>query len=416
MELQDRRLGALLKYAYDNVPYYHEIFEKRGLKPDDIKGSRDLTKLPVLTKQIIRDNFGSLTACGLPKGSMNIYYTGGSTGEPLKFYRGKDDISGWDCAAGLRAFQWTGYELGRRCVILGEHALYETTAERFVRRTKRFLERVNLLEAKYMSEQTMPFFIKQLEHIHDGVIRGYPSSMYLIARFIEREGGPRIRPRAIIPSGEKLYDFQKELIKRVFDCDTYSYYRSTEINAIACECSSHSGHHISAENIIVEIVDEEYRPVPAGQEGAILVTNLHSGVMPFIRYDIGDVGAIYNGVCSCGRGLPVLAALNGRITDILYTRSGKSIPGVALPMGFLATWDVYQFQVVQNTYDDVTVKMVLDGGYSQEYRDRLCNEVESQYRAILRDEINIKAMLVDKIDTTTIGKRRIVISNVAQES
>jgi phenylacetate-CoA ligase len=138
--------------------------------------------------------------------------------------------------------------------------------------------------------------------------------------------------------------------------------------------------------------------------------------MPFIRYDIGDVGATYDGVCSCGRGLPLLAVLIGRITDILYTRSGKSIPGVALPMGFLAAWDVNQFQVVQDTYDDVTIKMVLGDVYSQDYIGRLCNEVESQYRAILGDEVNVKALLVDKIDVTPMGKRRIVISNVIQMS
>ncbi|MFC1847903.1 phenylacetate--CoA ligase family protein [Chloroflexota bacterium] len=414
LALQNERLSGLLRYAYDNVPYYQRIFEQGALKPDHIHGSDDLMKLPVLTRQLVKDNFADLTSRHFPRRALSTYSTGGSTGEPLSFIRAKDDIASWDCAAGLRASKWAGYTLGMKCAILCEKSHYGSTVSNSALVAKRFFERIKLLDVLEMGDERTRHFAKRLEGFQGGFIKGYPTAIYLLARFIEREGTPAIRPKAIIASGEGLYSFQRELFAEVFKCDTFSCYRSNEVNTIAGECSEHAGHHISAENVIVEIVDDSDKPVPAGQEGRVLVTNLHSHAMPFIRYDIGDVGVSSDRTCNCGRGLPLLEVINGRITDVIYTVSGKSIPGVALPLGFFATMGVDRFQIVQDTYEKVTVRIVVSSERTQGDIDKLSKGIVLKYKAVLGADMGIDVELVDQIAATQSGKRRIVISNIKE--
>lgn len=412
--LQDERLRRLVKYAYDNVPYYHKIFEQRALKPDDIESSRDLVKLPILTKRLIRDNFSDLVARGFPKRELITCYTGGSTGEPLRFYGARKDIHGWGCAAGLRAYGWVGYEVGAKCALLCEKSPYESTTARFSRITRHFLERIVLFDALEISEEKLPLFAKRLEGFQGGFIKGYPTAIYLLARFIEREGQPKIRPKAIIAVGEELSDFQRELFSKVFECDVYVYYGSVEVQAIASECSQHSGYHISAENIVVEIVDDEGKPVPAEGEGRILLTSLHSYAMPFIRYEIGDIGMISDRACPCGRGLPLLAAIQGRTADVIFTRSGKAIPGVTLPFRVFVFLGVEEFQIVQETYEKVVIKVVLGREYPRDNLDEVVRKIVGQFRPALGEDVEIVTEFVDQIPSTRRGKRRFVISNVPE--
>ena len=139
--------------------------------------------------------------------------------------------------------------------------------------------------------------------------------------------------------GEALQDFQRDLFARVFQCECYSYYGAFETSAIACECPEHSGYHVAAENVIVEVVDVEGRPVAPGQEGRVLTTNLHNYGMPMIRYEIGDLAVTSDRQCPCGRGLPLLAAVNGRTADVLHTTDGRQGPGVSLPLNVRGSLD-----------------------------------------------------------------------------
>ena len=412
MALQDERLRKLVRYASDNVPYYRRVFEQRDLKPEDILTSGDLVKLPILTKQLIRNNFSDLIARGFPRKELIPCLTGGSTGESLRFYKTRDDYHGWDTAAGLRAHKWAGYQVGEKLALFwGRHPRL-SIADGIARTTRHFLQRVELFDALMMPEQELPRFAKRLEGFKGGFIKGYPSAVYLIARYITKEGKPAIRPRAIITTGEELYDFQRELFSRVFECETYGYYATNEADAVASECSEHSGYHISAENVIVEIVDDADKLVPVGGEGKILVTSLHNYGMPFIRYEIGDIGVSSDKVCPCGRGLPVLAAVNGRISDFIYTRKGDCIPGIAINRSFLAGLGVEQFQIVQESYNKVVIKLVLARESEREHLGEVVRKIERHFKPELGGEMDIIVELVDQIVPTRIGKRRMFISNV----
>ncbi len=160
-------------------------------------------------------------------------------------------------------------------------------------------------------------------------------------------------------------------------------------------------------------------PVTAGKEGRILITNLHNYAMPFIRYDIDDLGVGSDAACPCGRGLPLLAAINGRTWDTILTRSKGRIPGMRLyqPFRSLAHLGVEQCQIVQETYGKVLIKLVLPGKeYKQEQMDKVNEKVTAEYKRILGEDMDILIELVDQIPRTPLGKRKIVISNFPQKN
>ena len=416
MELQAQRLATLVAYAYEAVPYYRRLLDERRLKPHHISTPQDLASLPALTKPLIRDNFADLVAHGLPKKEILSRSTGGSTGEPLSFCRTKSDFYGWGSAAELRAYGWAGYRVGDRCALLWERYPYASALDRGLRTLRHRLQRIAVLDALDMSPERLVSYAASLERLQGGFVRGYPTAIYGLARFVQSQGNLSVRPRAIITSGEDLCDFQRALFSEVFGCETYSHYGSNEAHAIASECSEHSGYHISAENVIVEIADEEGKPVPTGREGRILVTNLHNFAMPFLRYDTGDAGILSPNPCPCGRGLPMLAQMNGRTADVIVTASGKSIPGAALAWNFLAGLGIEQFQIVQDSYEKVTVRLVLGTECSDRATCERIDEVRREFGLLLGPELDIAVEVVDEITPSPSGKRRFVISNVAQDS
>jgi phenylacetate-CoA ligase len=416
LELQNQRLRELVKHAYDNVPYYRHLFEERGLKPGDIENSEALVKLPVLTKRLIRENFDALLAQDFPAKDKMLKYTGGSTGEPLVFYGTRYESRGWGYAAAQRAYEWAGYKVGERCLMLRERRQYKSAVEKFRETLAQFFERSFLVEAKEMSATQLSLLTRKLEEFNPRFIRGFPSAIYLLARFIEREGKPRLRLKAIITTAEQLYDYQRDLFRQVFGVETYSHYGAREAHSIASECPEHHGYHIAAENVTVEIVDDAGEPVPVGKEGRILITNLHNYILPFIRYDIGDAGVSSDKACPCGRGLPLLGGLIGRTTDIILTKSGKAIPGLVLPWDIFAFLGAEQFQIVQESYDRVVVKIVLDREHQHAQAEkRIAEEVVRRYRPILGEDIDIDVEFVDHIPVTKTGKRRVVVSNLIKE-
>jgi phenylacetate-CoA ligase len=414
LSLQRERLKKLLRHAHDSVPYYRQVFEQTGLIPDDIQASEDLARLPVLTKRDIRDNSGALIARGFPKGDLVPLRTGGATGEPLRFCRTKDDVYGSGIAAGLRAYRWAGYEVGDRCALLCEPSARDSRRRRVSRGVVHRLERVTVFNPHEMSQSKLEQFARKLAGFHGGVIKGYPSAIYILARYLETEGRTEIRPKALISVGEALQDSQRDLFSRVFQCECYSYYGSMEAAAIASECPEHAGLHVSAEHVVVEIVDEDGSPVPPGRQGRILVTNLDSYAMPLLRYEIGDLGVASDRQCSCGRGLPLLAAVNGRTADVLYTRDGRPLPGVALPFQFLASLGVEQVQVVQDTYERVVVRLVMAEGSGPSALEKAIKETTAQFKAALGDTMEIAVEIVGEIPATPFGKRRFVISELAK--
>ena len=415
-ELQAERLQRLIGYAYDHVPYYRRLMDERGLKPHDIQSTADLAKLPMLTKDSIRANFDDIRAEGYPRSALLPSRTGGSTGEPLLFYSTKSAMYNHGYARVLRSMGWAGIRLGDRTVSVCLIRQPETGRERTLRRLNQRLQRTIEVETTSISEQTMPGIVQMLHRVRPRALGGYPSVIAHFASFIKDSGRPAPIVRSILTGGEQLFEHQRELIREVFHSEPYSRYASHEAHEMAADCEEHSGLHVNAEDIVTEVVDDCGNPVPAGQQGHILITCLHNYGMPFIRYENGDTGSLATSSCPCGRGLPLLGTLLGRTADFVYTPSGKRVAGASLPSSRLAILGVTQYQLVQEELDRVVMRVILPSATEPDMRAEVSHHIEALYHGCLGDDMRIEVKFTDHIEPTAAGKYVPVVSRVDPNS
>ena len=405
--LQLERLRQLLRRAQAQVPYYTGLFARLGFDPArDLHSLADLARLPLLDKGAIRANTDAMKAADAV--GLARFNTGGSSGEPLIFFIGKERVS-HDVAAKWRATRWWGVDIGDPEIVVWGSPIELGNQDRLRAVRDRAL-RTELLPAFQMSEARLDGFIAQIRQRRPRMLFGYPSALSHIARHA-RLRGQRMDDLGIkvaFVTSERLYDEQRALIGATFGCPVANGYGGRDAGFIAHQCP-HGGMHITAEDIIVEIVDGGGRPLPRGQAGEIVVTHLATGDFPFVRYRTGDIGVLGSAPCACGRGLPLLSEIQGRSTDFLVARDGTVMHGLALVYILRDLAQVKAFKIIQHDLDHTEVQLVLDGALDAALRAA----IEAGFRARLGGAVRIEVLQVDAILPEKSGKFRYVVSKVA---
>jgi phenylacetate-CoA ligase len=403
--LQAERLRALLVEAGRSVPYYREMFATKGFDPHTVRGVDDLQRLPFLTKSLIREHTSALKH-SQAKG-LSRFNTGGSSGEPLIFYIGRERVS-HDVAAKWRATRWWGVDIGDPEIVVWGSPI-ELGAQDRVRAWRDKLLRTELLPAFEMSEARLDGFIAAIRARRPRMLFGYPSSLSHIARHAEKSGQRMddLRIRVAFCTSERLYDDQRATIGRVFGCPVANGYGGRDAGFIAHECP-HGGMHVTAEDIVVEIVDAQGRVLPPGQAGEIVVTHLATRDFPFIRYRTGDIAVLDDRSCPCGRGLPMLREIQGRSTDFVVAADGTVMHGLALIYILRDLPGVKQFKIVQESVLHARVQLVTDEAFDASVITRIA----TQFRARLGARVAVDIDLVEEIAPERSGKHRYVVSHV----
>jgi len=389
-KIQAKLLRALLKHAYDTVPFYNFRFKQLGLKPETIRTVEQLAKLPKLTKQQIRDNLGDMVSYDFPKSTLTPFATGGSTGEPLRFFKDKRTM-GWAEAATSRSYRWAGLDLGDKYIILWSSPFDLTTSRKVSGILYGGLMRYVILQSSNMSEQSMAEYVQMIKKFKPKTIKGYASSLVLFANYLKERGISGLNLHSIISTAENLLPSDRSLLEEQFGCDVFDTYGSREIAMMAGECSQHSGLHISAETVILEFAKDNEIVTP-GELGEILVTDLQNFGMPLIRYSIGDAGKPTDEKCSCGRGLPLMKSIDGRVTDYVRASDGRYVPGPAF-IYFFSDLPVKKYQIVQREPDRLTIKIVKDSNYS----DSDDTKIICRIKQIVGNEVRINIEHVNQI-------------------
>lgn len=409
-KLQQSNLRRLIKHAYESVPYYRGIFKERNLSPDDIKQVEDLIKLPILTKREVNAYFQELNSLSTPRTELIPYQSGGS-GDPLSFYITRESRS-WELAAETRAYKWAGHNPGDPYYLLWGSPL-DNRKKSLLDRIAQRLERVEVGDAWLLSDEALAGFSDFLSRKKIKKLRGYANAVYMLADFCQRNG-IKLDLDTVITSAEKLVPERRKAIMDAFSCPVFDYYGSREIGAIAAECEEHQGYHISAENVCLEVI-RDGEQASLGEEGALVLTNLRNMGMPFIRYEIGDVGKAGEDLCNCGRGLPLLASIEGRFSDFLsiYDRElGKVVPYMVGAPGFvgaaLMEAPVTSYRVIQESLDHMIVQIVKADGFS----DVHATLVEDQIRSFMKGNIVVDFEYLDSIPPLPSGKRSSFISKI----
>jgi phenylacetate-CoA ligase len=260
-----------------------------------------------------------------------------------------------------------------------------------------------------ISEEQLEEEARRLARFQPKLIVGYATSLYQLARLIDRKGISGIHPSAIQSSAEVLTTEMRQAIEETFGCSVYDRYGCREMGNIAHECSEHQGLHILAENNYVEFLCPDGEPVEPGDEGLITVTNLNNLVMPLIRYQVGDIGIRSARDCACGRGLPLMDVVKGRISDVIRTPNGKLLHGEFFSHIMYNTEGIKAFQIIQKTSNELVIAIVPNARYQNK---KELDRIESAILEYGDPEFDIVFQLQSSIQATGSGKHRFVISYV----
>jgi phenylacetate-CoA ligase len=405
LAFQAERLRALARDVSAHVPYYRELFAQSGINPASVQSMADLQALPFLTKAIIRANSDALRADDAR--SLARFNTGGSSGEPLIFFIGAERVT-HDVAAKWRATRWWEVDIGDPEIVVWGSPV-ELGAQDRLRSFRDRLMRTQLLPAFEMSDGKVENFIERIRRMRPKMLFGYPSAIAYIALCAEKKN-IRLNDlgiKVIFTTGERLYDHQRETIERLFACPVANGYGSRDAGFIAHQCPAGS-MHITAEDIVVEIIDETGKALPPGQAGEIVITHLATRDYPFIRYRTGDIGISSEETCACGRGLPVLKAIQGRNTDFVVARNGTVLHGLALVYVVRDLVGVRSFKIIQESLDLTRVQLVTEPVFNGNDEQRIIDG----FRQRLGEDVNIRIERVEAIAPEKSGKFRYVVSHV----
>ncbi len=407
--LRVQRLRALLTHAAARVPYYRDLFARIGFDPAAVSSLSDLQQLPFLDKPLIRAHTDALKADDAR--GLARFNTGGSSGVPLIFYIGLERVSR-DVAAKWRATRWWGVDIGDPEVVLWGSPI-ELGAQDRVRLLRDRLMRTRLLPAFEMSDAKVEGFIDEIRALRPRMLFGYPSAFAHIARHAQRQGVRMddLGIKVVFVTSERLYDHQRTLIEQSFGAPVANGYGGRDAGFIAHQCPSGS-LHITAEDLIVEIVDREGRVLPPGESGEIVVTHLATRDFPFVRYRTGDVGVLAapdDAPCACGRTLPVLKEVQGRSTDFIVARDGTVMHGLALIYIVRDMPGVAGFRIEQESLDLTRVKVMTEPGFPADGDAR----IRAGMKARLGESVEVVVEHVAQIAAEGSGKFRYVVSKVA---
>lgn len=404
---QVERLREFLGRAGMEVPYYRDLFQRLGFRPQALGSLSDLSSLPLLDKATIRAHVDAMKRPGAV--GLARFNTGGSTGEPLVFYIGKERVS-HDVAAKWRATRWWGVDIGDPEVVVWGSPI-ELGAQDTVRKWRDKVMRSCLIPAFEMSDASLDRFLQIIRAHRPRMLFGYPSALTHIAKHAEQRGVDltKVGTRVVFVTSERLYDDQRATISRVFGCKVANGYGGRDAGFIAHECPA-GGMHITAEDVVVEIVDADGAVVQDGQAGEVVVTHLATRDFPFIRYRTGDVAVRDATVCVCGRGLPKLREIQGRTTDFVTAADGTVMHGLALIYILRDLEGVKRFKIVQHNLGHTTVQVQAEPMVSRSVAHEAT--IVSGFKRRLGQEVRVDVEWVDDIQAERSGKFRYVVSHV----
>lgn len=415
---QFQQLKALLDVAYHQTRFYRRLYDEYGVTSDDIRCLDDLHRLPVITKEQIRANLLDMIPQGTNPDNLTLLTTSGSTGQPLGIYHNPATVDQVEMAFILRQWGWAGYRRGdpyatfRGQIIRLETANGHTALWDYVTDDNRLV-----LLAQDTSESTLHETIRQLRRFRPRFIQTYPSTLEIVARYMQREHINDIRVNAVFCESETLYDHQRRLFETVFGAQVYGGYGHSERAVDAVECEQHRGYHISMEYGILELLDPDDEPITSpGITGRITGTGLDTFKMPLIRYVTDDLATYAAEPCPCGRAHTLLDEIHGRTPDFIISSTGQIYPfgpiyasaGDEVPE---AWQQIRELRFIQPDRGVLLVEMALTPGSDQTAIPRTF--LNGLYEWLKPGEFDVRVRLVDSVQRNARGKIRLLEQQLA---
>ena len=400
--LQKKKLFELVKYASQNIPYYKRIIQEYNIQFSEDTIFKDIKNFPLLTKEIIRNNFDQLY-----KFRDHTYYrntSSGSTGEPAIFFQDRYCLE-WEMATKILFDDWAGRKIGEPMVKLwGAMEDILKGSQGIKGYLKQQLSGVTTLNSYMMTERNLYEYVQRINKIKPHLILAYSNSIDELCRFIQEQHLSIYSPRAIMTSAGVLFPEIRARIEKIFQVPIFDCYGSREVGDIACNCEKSYELHLIPNIHYLEIVDNNGKEVNTGESGEIIITLLTNYTMPLIRYKIEDRGILSKKECNCGRGFPLLKKVEGRIRSIFRNEQGDMIDGGFFIELFYFRDYVKQLQVIQKAYDYIIINLVLKDSQRIKNAKKDFTEINKKIKLAMGDKTKIKYNIVNVINPSPSGK------------
>ncbi|MBU0681018.1 MAG: hypothetical protein KKD73_06310 [Proteobacteria bacterium] len=403
-DVQTRKLAC---HAASHVPYYKKEFQALGLDPAAMDFPGDWVRLPVLDKDILRQEYVNLVSETDHGQQSFVNHSGGSTGKPVQFI--SDNILYTRMAAWMDfVFGWAGWQPGElRLELWGnnDRTLPPTPWQRW--RAK--LGGSFAVPVYKYTEKDLFKWWQVTKQLRPTIIYGYSSVLADFARFLESEGYRPTGIKGVFSSAEVLYPEQRLVIERVFGCKVYNQYGSRETPCVACECPE-GGMHLFIDWNRIEFVGSGH-----GNDGdsEIVITPLYNYAQPLLRYQIGDLGRPRVESCACGRGYPLMDLNVARSGDFLRGADGSRFYTSLFTHLMDGKGWVRAFQFVQKAENKIVLHVVAESGVEAK---SLAANLEAELGTVLRgkmgNELIFSVLVVERIDRTRVGKHRYVVNEM----
>ena len=400
---QDQMVQEIVSFAMEKSPYYREIYQARGVRSDRIAEKSEWEKLPILDRSAVKENSERIPTSDATPSNIREALTGGSTGEPL---RTMHDARIPTLPLSWRMYSWWGVKPYDNLARIGRWNFDKfATLKNSI---SWWPSRQIYLDAGLISGETMQTFHRQLNRVRPRLLEGYVGAMLEFADFLERRELTIPVPTAVATTAAPLSAPVRARLEAAFGAPVYDEYRSSEFGWMAGECGERDGLHIFADVLRIEILDNDGLTAAPGEVGDIVITDLRNRVFPMIRYRTGDRGILREGLCRCGRALPLMEQPQGRATDMIRLPSGAILAHRLMAMFAAHPEAVRLFQIHQ--LDDYSITIRVVEGDTADARTHIENAV-SGLRQRIQNEVSVRVEYLGALPYTG-GKTKYIISDV----
>lgn len=401
VEYQLARLRSICALAYEKTRFYRRQFDSVGFKANDLKSLDDLTRLPTIDRDTVRDHLDEMCAVSVSGAAVDYVATGGTSGVPLHFYM-PGNRSVVEYAYLVASFQRAGYRLGTPMAVFrgrivpedlnGLHHEYDP------------ILRHHYYSNFHMTDENIRRYLEHVSRIGPCFLHVYPSSASALTRFVQRSAvRPPTNVLGILAESESVYDEQRHAAEETFNCRYFSAYGHTEKLVLAAECEHSTDYHVWPTYGGFELLDENDHPVTTpGRQGEIVGTGFINDVVPFIRYRTGDYATYVADRCPhCRREHPIIRDVRGhRVQEMLVAHDGSEISWVAMNMHDDTFENVRQFQFYQDMPGQTVLRIVAADEFGDEDQQRILENLNRK----MEDRVRITIRLVDEIPLSPRGK------------
>jgi phenylacetate-CoA ligase len=381
--LQEKKLRWITRYAYRRVPYYHRLLRTQGLRPEDIRTSSDLTRIPILNKETAKRHLSTLLARELDNRLIDWLSTSGTTASPVSVARNQEV-----------------WRIMHSLVERGKLAFWEMPWHRtmhvthpgsqfhggWVSRSLGLLQKIHAAFFRAVPLDRIDRAVQVVRKMADfrpKVLATHAFNLRLLSFHLDALPNDA-RPKVIHSgAGEVADNRTRRMIEDEFGCGMYNTYGSSELGRHGFECREQMGYHIHADHLLLECLADGEQV--SDQPGEIVITDLSNVVMPIIRYRLGDLGILSSDTCPCGRGLPLLNSVEGRIDDLLVLPDGRILTPLYITSWLNEIRGMAIYRLTQHKHDEVTVEYVPSRLHTQ----TTVEEIQQICKTLLQPNVDV---------------------------